>query len=70
MDIDDPEVKSRCAVLGVEEKTVADTLATRILNWVKMKRVMTWILLATCEFIALIKRKPSSEVSKSQQWNC
>ena len=36
VDIDDPEVKSSCAVLGVEEQTVADTLATRMSNWVKM----------------------------------
>lgn len=67
VDMDDPEVKSSCAVLRVEDQTVADTLAARISNWVKLKRVMAWILLANCKFMDLIRKKPSSGVCKSQQ---
>lgn len=55
--MDDPEVKSSCAVLGVEDQSVADKLAARLSNWVKLKRVMAWILLATCKFTDLIRKK-------------
>ena len=65
--MDDPEVKSSCAVLGAEDQSVADKLAARISNWVKLKRVMAWILLATCKFTDLIRKKPCSGVCKSQQ---
>eukprot|EP00794_Sanderia_malayensis_P013144 gene13144-14495_t len=65
MDFDDPEVKSSCAVLGIEEQTLANTLATQISNWVKIKRVMAWILLAVRKFMNLIRRKPRSEVGES-----
>eukprot|EP00794_Sanderia_malayensis_P020968 gene20968-23024_t len=49
-----------------KEQTLANTLATRISNWVKMKRVMAWILLAVRKFMNLIRRKPRTEVGESR----
>eukprot|EP00794_Sanderia_malayensis_P004228 gene4228-4790_t len=66
MDFDDPEVKSSCAIFGVEEQTLANTLATRISSWVNMKREIAWILWAVRKFMNLIRRNPRTEVDESR----
>ncbi|XP_070549159.1 uncharacterized protein [Ptychodera flava] len=56
MEENDPEVKTSCVTIQSDDTSVIDSLVTRISGWWKLKRVMSWVILAKKKFLKLIGR--------------
>ena len=67
IEADDPEIKVSCAVIETEEHSVIEELVLKTSTWIKLKKVMAWVLLAKVKFLSLIRTNSISHLNKVHQ---
>ena len=60
-------MKVSCTVIETEEHSVIEELVLKTSTWIKLKKVMAWILLAKLKFLSLIRTYSISHLSKFHQ---